>query len=201
MRFAIHSNFYPRPYEPNNLIQSMEIDVICPSDAEDDVVAGRISVDFLDIVRVERFGASLFHVCDADSAEWTHLYETIVEPATDFRGLREDFEFEDPIHGIAFIRQIVLHPALAEWQQMVVDAVCELFSEFTAVVMEKDKAVLSDKELAGLGFRIVAGCQMLFRPNMVVNPYRLAHDERDPLTDLQVPGDAQDFIEERWEAE
>jgi len=205
MRFETHSTYYPKPFEPDHYIRSHEVAVMCSVDEgnEDDdyneVMAARLAVDYLDIFRAEAEGQSVLHICDADSSGWEHVYSATIEPAEDFAEIRKDFGFDDAITGLVFIHRAVFHPSLREWQRMIVDSVCRMFAEDTAIVMWKGTTDLSDKELASLGFRIVAGHNLLFRPNMLTNDYSTADDER--LPHFGVPGDADEYVEEQWESE
>lgn len=210
MRFDTQSTYHPKPFEPKDYIRSHVVSVVCPTqdappeddpeyeDLEyDEVVAARLAVDYLDISRIENEGQSVLHVCDSDSAGWEHVYSATIEPAEDFAEIRKDFGFDDIITGLVFIHQAVFHRSLRPWQQMIIDSVCKMFPESTAIVMWRGTTDLVDKELAGLGFRVVAGHDLLFRPNMLVNEYDSAKDNRS--FDCAVPFDAEDYVEEHWD--
>jgi hypothetical protein len=205
MRFDTQSTYHPKPFEPKDYIRSHVVSVVCPveGDTDDDdyeyeeVVAGRLAVDYLDITRIEHEGHSVLDVCDSDSSGWEHVYSATIEPAEDFAELRKDFHFDDVITGLVLIHKAVFHQSLRPWQQMILDSVCKMFPESTAIVMEKGTVDLGDKELAGLGFRIIAGHDLLFRPNMLVSEYDTATDDRS--LDCTVPFDAEDYVEEHWD--
>ncbi len=93
MRFECKSTYYPKPSEPNDFIRSNLIDVCCFTAGDSDTVAARLAVDYLDILRAESEGQSVLHVCDADSSAWSKVYESMIEPATDFAEIRKDFGF------------------------------------------------------------------------------------------------------------
>ncbi len=198
MRFRCTSTFHPKPYEPSDYIRPNVIEVVCRTAGDEDAIAARLAVDYLDIANAERDGASVLHVCDADSSGWTGVYEATIEPAVNFAKIREDFGFDDPINGLLFLYSAVFHPDLSDWQRFVIDSVCSMFPEDTAMVMWKWTTQLSDKELASLGFRIVAGSDLLFRPNMLPREYSAAEDGRDPI-DLEVAEDAGDYVDQQWD--
>ncbi|TWU59736.1 hypothetical protein Poly51_00080 [Rubripirellula tenax] len=56
---------------------------------------------------------------------------------------------------------------------------------------------LDPKELAGIGFRKIAGSELLFRPNTLENEYSVLGDSRDPMS-LLVAEDAQDLVDQQW---
>ncbi|PHQ31695.1 hypothetical protein [Rhodopirellula bahusiensis] len=201
MKLRTKSIYHPKPFEPNQYIRPHVVDVVCLTDEGDseEVIAGRVAVDYLDISRAETAGQSIVHVCDADSQNWEMVYSSTIEPAIDFAGIRKDFEFDDPVQGLIFIHQVVLHPSLRDWQQMILDSICDMFPNETATVMIRGITELPDRELAELGFRIVAGHDVLFRPNMLKYDYTTADDPRDPFADLIVPPDADAHVLDRWD--
>lgn len=69
MRFECRSIFYPKPLEPDDYIRPHDVSVIC-STSDEEVIAARLAVDYLDILRAEIDGESVCDVCDADSAGW-----------------------------------------------------------------------------------------------------------------------------------
>ncbi|TWU51555.1 hypothetical protein [Rubripirellula reticaptiva] len=197
MRFECQSTYYPKPTEPNHYIRTSEIDVWCHTAGDEPAIAARLAVDYLDIDRADSEGESILHVCDADSATWMQVYEATIEPDIDFLGIREDFGFDDPIHGLVFIHGAVFHPSVNAWRAYILDSVCGMFPVDTATVMWKRTTELEDKDLASLGFRKVAGSELLFRPNMLENAYSSSDDDRDPI-ELIVPEDAQNNVDQQW---
>lgn len=201
MRFECRSTFFPKPFEPSHYIRPHDILVRCFSTADTWTTVGRLAVDYLDFARAESEGFSICHVCDDDSAEWEEVYSAIIEPAPDFAELRKDFQFDEAVVAIAFIRQAVFHPGMREQQRFILDSICRMFAEDTAIVMPRETTDLDFKELASLGFRIVAGKNFLFRPNMLVNEYSAADDECPWLFDLEVPADADRYVLDNWDDE
>lgn len=196
MYFNCKSIFYPKPTDLTQFISKNEIDVKCHTATDEPVVAARLVVDYLDIARIDREDQSILHVCDAESASWMQVYETIIEPDIDFVGLRMDFGFENPVHGLVFIHEAVFHPDVSSWRKLILDSTCRMFPEDTATVMWDDTTDLEPKELASLGFRKVAGSQILFRPNMLENTYLASNEDLDP-DQLIVADDATDYVDQK----
>ena len=197
MRFEGKYTFRPKPYGPDEFIVPHEVDVVCYTGDENSVVAGRVAFDFLDIMRAEIEGESVLNVCDADSGGWSSVYSALIEPAAGEAKIRKDFCFDDPVNGLVFLHRTAFHPSLRDWQRLIIDRICGMFREDTAAVMWRKETDMTDKELASLGFRIVAGCDLLFRPNMFRNEYSAADDPRSAF-DLHVPIDAPDYVEAQW---
>jgi hypothetical protein len=192
--------YNPMPVEPSGVIVSHEIDVVCYTESDAEVTAARISLDHLDFKRAQKLGHPVVHVCDADSAGWENVYSSVIEPSHDFDEIRKDFGFDDPIDGLLYLYQSVFHPSLRDWQRLIVGQICNMFPASTATVMSKSETDMNEKERASVGFRMIAGSDLLFRPNMIKNEYEAINDDRDPL-DLFVPVDAQDYVEERWDVD
>lgn len=197
MRFECNSIFYPKPTDPTHYISTNEIDVWCHTVGDEPAVAARLAVDYLDIARAVSAGESILHICDADSAGWMNVYEETIEPDINFLGIREDFGFDNPVLGLVFIHGAVFHPDLFPWRQFILDSICHMFPLDTATVMWMHTTDLEPKELASLGFRKIAGSELLFRPNMLENEYSALDDSRDP-TELVVAEDAQDLVDQQW---
>lgn len=64
--------------------------------------------------------------------------------------------------------------------------------------MWRGETDLSDAELTSLGFRIVAGHDFLFRPNILKNEYNAVDDNRD-VFDLDIPADIGAYVEIEWD--
>jgi hypothetical protein len=197
MRFECRSTFYPKPTDPTHYFQTNEMDVRCHTVGDEPTIAARLAVDYLDIARAVSDGQSILHLCDADSSGWMQVYEATIEPDIHFTGIREDFGFDDPIHGIVFIYGVVLHADLLPWQRFIIDSVCRMFPHDTATVMWNHTTELEPAALASIGFRKIAGSELLFRPNMLENEYTSLQDDRDTI-DLVVAEDAQDHVDDQW---
>ncbi len=197
MRFDCKFRYYPHVTEPDDFIRPYVIDIICSSETDEEVIVAKIALDYLDIVRAEVSRQHLYEVCDADSAGWEHVYSAIIEPGVNSAEIRRDFGFDEPVHSILFVYQSVFHPCLRDWQRYILDHVCGLFGNDSATVMWKGETDLSDKELASLGFRIVAGHDLLFRPNMLKNEYDSLEDRRNPF-DIEVEDDVGEYVLGAW---
>jgi len=197
MRFHCQFDYYPEPYESNLYIREMEINIVCGSRDGDDVVAGRLSVDHLDIIRAETAGESIYDVCDADSSGWEHVFAGLFEPGTQAEW-RSDFRLDEPICHLLFMHRSVFHPILRDWQSYIIDHVANLAGEDSAFVMWKGETDLSDNELARLGFRVIAGEDLRMRPNMYKHEYDAAEDKSDDVLGFYVPSDAAEYVEAGW---
>jgi hypothetical protein len=200
MRLRCRFDYYPQPLDPHQYIRPVIVDVLCSSRADEEVVAGRLAIDHLDLGRAALQGKSVLEICDADSAAWESVYTALFEPAWDFAEIRRDFEFDDAINHVLFLHHSVFHPRLRDWQSFIVHHVSTLFGADSATVMWKGQTDLSDGELARLGFRMVAGHPLLFRPNMLKHPYDAIAEDLD-VFDLEVDRDVEQYVVEEWAKE
>jgi hypothetical protein len=161
------------------------------------VLAGRLAFDLLDIGRAEVAGENLYEICDADSAGWEGVYAALFEPEGEYGEIRRDFDFYEPIDHVLFLYKMVFHPAIRSWQSFILDHTATLFGHMSALTMWKGMTDLTDIEMSQLGFRIIAGQNLLFRPNMMKNEYSADEEKRDVLG-LVVPDDAGEYVERAW---
>ncbi|MCC9654548.1 hypothetical protein LOC70_01805 [Rhodopirellula sp. JC737] len=203
MRIESRSIFYPKPVDPDGYIRPHELSVICASSENEDreVVAARLAVDYLDIARIEEEGMNVMEVCDADSQGWHHVCSAMLEPTEACAEYRKELGIDHPVLGLAFIHRAVFHSSMRDWQRMIIDSVSKLFSGETATVMWRRGTDMTDRELASLGFRIVANEDLLFRPNVLRSEYETVNDARDPNFDLMVPEEAGEYVQQEWDRE
>ncbi len=175
----------------------MMIDVVCLADNGGASVAARLAVDHLDIGRANLAGQDIFEICDSDSGGWESVFAAVFAPGGQGEWFG-DLEFDEPVNHLLFLHKAVFHPCLRTWRKFTLDHVASLCGEDSAIVMWRGESGLTDKELAELGFRNIAGSAMLVRPNMLQHSYNANQDPRDVL-DLNVPPDANQYVELHWE--
>ena len=201
MRFDCSYTYYPAPSEPDDYLRLMKIDVNCfHAESDEEILVARLAIDHLDLIRAEEDGANLLMICDADSAGWESVYSSIIEPGVNSTEIRHDFGFNEPVFHILFLHSAVFHPEVRDWQRFIVDHVCNMFDNHSATVMWKSGTDMTGKELASLGFRMVAETDLLFRPNMLINEYLPDVDRRNSF-DVDVGDDTADFVATQWAIE
>lgn len=199
MWFDCRYSYFPQPYDSELFLRNYTIDIYS-GNSQGEVLVGRIGLDYLDLIRVEEAGESVYDVCDCDSAGWEQVYRILFEDREEEVDLKAEFAFDDPVFEIVFLHRFVLHPSLSDWRMFVVSHVAEMFSSNSAMVMWDDAVELTDRQLADVGFRRIAGQELLFRPNMLQHPYRGIGDRRESL-DLEVDNSLQDWVLQQWESD
>jgi hypothetical protein len=77
-------------------------------------------------------------------------------------------------------------PTVHPYRQGVLDTAFTLFGQDSLAVMWKDTSGLPEAELAGLGFRKIAGCDLIYRHSALRTPFGDAHptgQEADVVAD------------------
>ena len=197
MRFSCHFDYYPEPWDPQFFINPVTVDVLCGDENGNDCLVARMAIDHLDLIRAETSGQDVLDVCDADSAGWEAVYSALFEPGEDFVELRRDFNFNDPVLDVLFLHRSAFHRSIYDLRMFIVDHAACLFGETTALVMWNSETGIPDSDLAKLGFRKIAGHELLFRPNMLVNAYDRANDAARIL-DIEVSSSAAKEVEDEW---
>lgn len=198
MRFRCHFDHYPVPEAPNSFINHATIDVLCADEDGCDCLVARLAIDHLDLVRTELAGENVFQVCDADSGGWEAVYSALFEAGQDFVELRRDFDFDNAVDDVLFLHQSVFHHSVHAWRMFILDHAARLFGETSALVMWHDETEIPHADLARLGFRRIAGHDLLFRPNMLKNNYDASVDAAG-VSSIEVDSRAADEVEDEWQ--
>jgi hypothetical protein len=197
MRFRVTFEYDPSPFEPDDYLRPGVVDVLCLPEVGDEQVAARLAFDHLDISRIIDSGESLMDVCDADSQGWLNVYEALFEPHGNNGELRREFEFDELVFDVLFIHRAVFHPSIENWVGYILDHVSKLIDTNSATVMWQKIVGLSDRVLADIGFRRIAGEQLLFRPNMLQHACDKEHRLANPSA-IRIDEDAGDFVRKAW---
>jgi hypothetical protein len=198
MRFRCTTDYAPKIFDPADYVYSTTVEILCPADDEsdDDVIGGKVGLEHLDIGRAINARQDLFEICDAKSHRWYHIHRAVFQ--RDTYGLKDEFDFGEPLISLVYVRHFVLHPELRPWQGFVLDSLAHPYGYESALVMWRGQTNLSDTELTRLGFRVIARTDLLFRPNMDRHEYEADRDERDVFK-LQLGPSVADFVEAEWQ--
>ena len=195
MWFNTQSVHCPRPIEPQQFIDNHVVEVVCSTEDYNEVVAGRIAIDYLDLIRADFNSGDILGIADADSGGWEGLCAITLDLDEREPKVRDDFNVQDCVFGFGFIYQACFHPSLRSLQPFIVDAVCQMFPAESLMFTFGDRTDLSPAERASLGFRKVAQTNYQFRPNMLKTDFDPSSQDPDSIT---VPAEAADYVNERW---
>jgi len=169
----------------------LSIDVLAQERISDTpYIVGKIEMEKLHWFDAQEDGYSLLHVCDADSAGWLEVYEILTEVGKDGR-LRADLQLEDFFVHVFLMHHFLLHPDIED-RVAVLDAAIRATTTNDSVVATWHEAphntLLTDAELAELGFKKIAGSSLIFRDNHFRYKFGDAHPRG---RELQFEGNAQ----------
>lgn len=195
MLFQVSFDYRPCPSEPDGYLCPFTVDVLCwNADTDEHVLGGRIKGYDLDIFRVLGIGRGIWDVFDAHSGDLEYVGTTLL---TDDGELREEVS-DDFVSRLMLIDDVCLHPMLHPCERFILDQVSTLFSEASVLVLWKSQTLVSEKDLAQMGFQKIADADAIFfRLNMNKQKYGASQD-RAIAEDIELPPDAATYIEDLW---
>jgi response regulator NasT len=119
-------------------------------------------------------GVSLFEICDNDS-QGLHEAHVILTDGHD--SFRPDLEIEEITNHVMFLYGAVFHPSIHPFRQGILDNAFNLFGEESLALMWLDTSGLPESDLADIGFRKIAGEDLIFRHSALRTPF----SDRNPL--------------------
>jgi hypothetical protein len=181
--------------ELDDYVRHLEVDARCyDADGLREYTVGRLALDQVLWADALTDGESLFEVCDADSQGLHEVHVTLTGGGQEFR---RDLHIEEITDHVLFLYRAVFHPAVHSHRPGVLHAVFTLFGELSLAVMWKDTTGLPEAELADLGFRKVAGSDLIFRHSALRTPF----GDRFPKgrdADAVAQPDHEAWVEREW---
>jgi hypothetical protein len=141
-------------------------------------------------------GMTLFDVCDQDSQGLHEAYVALFDPDGEFQS---ELNLDDFADTLIFIWKAVLHPRLHPYVPGVIATIGSLFSEATVVAMWHDTTGLADIELASLGFRRIAGSELIYRHSARKSDFSEEHSTgMDVPLDFEAEESDAKWVLEKW---
>lgn len=179
----------------DDYIRHLEISVECyDEDGLEAYLVGKLAVDQILWADAQTDGVSLFEVCDNDSQGMHEVHMILTKGKQEFR---PDLQINEVTNHVVFVYGAVFHPAVHPYRQGILDAALNLFGEENVAVMWKDTSGLSEAELAEMGFRKVAGCELIYRHSAL----RTAFSDRHPRgmdADVAAEPEYEEWVLQEW---
>lgn len=140
-------------------------------------------------------GMPLLDICDNDSQG---LHEAHVILTNGHDTFRPDLGIQEMTNHVMFLYGAVFHPAIHSFRQGILDAAFNLFGEESVALMWLDTSGLSETELAELGFKKIAGEDLIFRHSALRTPF----GDRNPQgqdADVQALPEHEEWVLKQWE--
>ena len=145
----------------DDYVREITIDIRCfNEDGAENYLAGRIAVSQVLWNDARADGESLFEICDNDSQG---LYDVFTALCDDSGEVRPEFEIDDVFNHVMFVYHVVLHAEIQPYAKAILDAAVDLLGHEALVVMWRGLGGVPDSDLAELGFRKVAGTELICR--------------------------------------
>jgi hypothetical protein len=177
-------------------VRHLEIRVGCyDEDCLNEYTVGRLALDQVLWAAAATDGVSLFEVCDSDSQGLHEVHAILTRGRQEFR---PDLGINEVTDHVLFLHGAVFHPSVHAFRQGILEAAFSLFGEQSLAVMWKDTSGLSDAELADLGFRKIAGADLIFRHSALRTPF----SDRFPRgQDAEVTArpEYEEWVEQQWQ--
>jgi hypothetical protein len=139
-------------------------------------------------------GESLFDVCDADSQGLHEAHVTLTNGGQEFR---PDLGIEEITDQVLLFYRAVFHPAVHLYRPAVLHAAFTLFGELSLAVMWKDTTGLTQADLADLGFRKVAGSDLIFCHSALRTPFGDRFPKGQDI-DMAAQPECEAWVEREW---
>ncbi len=161
------------------------VDIVAPGkfsldsqheDLDSEYVVGRVWAERLDWFLAETLGYNPVHLCDAASATWLQVYETLMSRRRD--SFRKDLELDAFVNEIVFIHELLIHPEITDRLPLLDAAILAISGENSLVLMHYEQALphnMDDWEYRDLGFKKIARSNLLIRDNHFRYPFGDAH--------------------------
>jgi hypothetical protein len=181
-------------FELEDYVRELEVVVFSFDEGGQQVILGRVAATQLLWADAEIDGEPLFEICDSDSQGLYEVYRTL----TNKKGkIRADLKTYEVVDHVIFVYRIVLHPDLGMYRQGILESVITLFGHDSLAVMWKDTGDFLESELAELGFRKIAGEELIFRHSAFKTPFSEKYP-RGQEVDFEPRPEHQAWVEEQW---
>lgn len=158
-------------------------------------VVGKLAMDQILWADALTDGVPLLDICDNDSQG---LHEAHVILTNGHDTFRPDLGISEIANHVMFLYGAVFHPAIHAYRQGILDAAFNLFGEESVALMWLDTSGLTEAELAELGFKKIAGENLIFRHSAIRTPFSDRHP-RGQDVDVEALPEWEEWVMKEWE--
>ncbi len=183
------------------------VDIVAPgkfqADRQQDLLSseftvGRVWAERLDWFLAESLGYHPAHLCDAASAIWLQVYETLINRQG--KGFRKDLNLDSFVNDIVFIHELLIHPEITDRLPLIDAAIQGMSGENSLVMMHYEQALphnMDDWEYRDLGFKKIARSNLLIRDNHLRYPFGEAHSASRAV-EFSATAEHEEWLFEQW---
>src|SRR3984893_15114068 len=177
-------------------IRHLAISVGCyDQDALNEYIVGKLAVDQILWADALVDRVSLFDICDSDSQGLHEVHTILTKGKQEFR---PDLKIKEGTSHVMFVYGAVFHPSIHPYRQGSLDEALNLFGEESVGVMWKDTSGLSEAELADLGFRKIAGSELIYRHLDLRTPCHDSHPPGQNTDDAVAEPEHEEWVMKEW---
>jgi hypothetical protein len=158
-------------------------------------VVGKLAMDQILWNDALTDGVPLFDICDNDS-QGLHEAHVILTNGND--SFRPDLRVQEVTRHVMFLYGAVFHPAIHSYRQGILDTAFNLFGEESVALMWLDTSGLTEAELAELGFKKIAGEDLIFRHSALRTPFSERHPQGQDA-ELEAIPEWEEWVLREWE--
>jgi hypothetical protein len=180
----------------SDYVRALQLDVSGHDAAGNRILLGKIAADQVLIGDAQSDGVSLFDVCDQDSQGLYETYEALFDDKGEFQ---PELNIDEPADSLIFVWRAVLHSRLRPYLLGVIDTIGTLFGNETVLAMWHQTTDLTNSELASLGFRRIAGRELIYRHSALRSDFSDEHPSGiDVSLDFEADEPDEDWVLREW---
>jgi hypothetical protein len=182
--------------EEDDYIRHLVIRIECyDKDCAEAYIVGKLAMDQILWSDALADGVPLFDICDNES-QGLHDVHFILTNGHD--SFRPDLRIKEATNHVMFLYGAVFHPSIHAYRQGILDTAFNLFGEASLALMWQDTSGLLEADLAELGFKKIAGENLIFRHSAHRTPFSewqsLGQD-----ADVEALPEFEEWVMKEWE--
>lgn len=182
--------------EEDDYIRHLVINVECyDKDCDHPYIVGKLAMDQILWSDAEADGVPLFDICDNDS-QGLHDVHFILTNGHD--SFRPDLRIKGAINHVMFLYGAVFHPTIHAYRQSILDTAFNLFGGESLALMWLDTSGLPEGDLAELGFKKIAGEDLIFRHSAHRTPFSEWQSQGQDA-DVEALPEYEEWVMKEWE--
>jgi hypothetical protein len=158
------------------------------------IVVGKLALDQILWANALTDGVPLLEICDGDS-QGLHDAHVILTNGHDT--FRPDLGINEDVNHVMFLYGAVFHPEIHSFRKSILDAAFDLFGRESVALMWLDTSGLPEAELAEIGFKKIAGKDLIFRHSAHPTPFH-AQQPLDQDADVEALPEWEEWVLREW---
>lgn len=180
----------------SDYVRALQLDVSAYDTVGNRILLGMIAADQVLIGDAQVDGMSMFDVCDQDSQGLYEAYEALFDDKGEFQ---PELNIDEPADSLIFVWRAVFHSRVRPYLQGIIDNIGTLFGDDTVLAMWHQTTDLTDAELASLGFRRIAGSNLIYRHSALRSDYSDKHPcGMDVPLDFEAEESDEEWVLREW---